>query len=103
LWALTQSLPEYRGTTTFFIAVDHGRGPSPVAWQKHGKEIPDSAYIWFGVIGPDTLPLGERSNTPPVKQAQVAATVAALLGEDFHAAVPHCAPPIAAIAGRSSP
>src|SRR5262245_39686259 len=97
LWSLTQSLPEYRGTTTFFIAVDHGRGPAPVAWKNHGKEIPDSAYMWFAVLGPDTPALGERSNTPAVKQAQIAATVAALVGEDFCAAGYRTAPPVAEI------
>ena len=97
LWSLTQSLPEYRGTTTFLITVDHGRGAAPVAWQKHGKEIPDSAYMWFAILGPDTAPLGERSHTPPVKQAQIAATIAALVGEDFRAANPRSAPTIAEI------
>src|SRR5688572_4955756 len=63
LWPLAQSLPEYRETTTFSITVDHGRGPAPVAWKTHGKEVSESAYMWFGVIGPDTPPLGERSNT----------------------------------------
>jgi phosphopentomutase len=103
LWALTQSLPEYRGSTTFLITVDHGRGPAPIAWKNHGKEIVDSAYMWFAVIGPDTAPLGERSGTPPVRQAQVAATVAALLGEDFHGAVPRSAPPVAGIFGGPIP
>ena len=97
LWTLTQSLPEYRGTTTFFIAVDHGRGPTPVAWKNHGKEIPDSAYMWFAVLGPDTPALGERSKTPAVKQAQIAATVAALVGEDFYAVSHRIAPPVAEI------
>jgi hypothetical protein len=100
LWALAQSLPEYRGTTTFFVTTDHGRGPAPVAWHKHGQEVPDSAYIWFAVIGPDIEPLGERRRTPPLKQAQVATTIAALVGEDFHAAFPHSAPPIAEILGN---
>ena len=95
LWALAQSMPEYRGSTTFVITVDHGRGPGPVAWRNHGKEIVESAYMWLAVIGPGIAPLGERSNTPPLKQAQVAATVAALLGEDFQRAFPHAAPPIA--------
>jgi len=94
LWALTQSLPEYRGATTFFITVDHGRGPAPVAWKNHGKEIADSAYTWFAVIGPDTPPMGERSNTPLVVHAQVAATLAAFLGENFHAAIPRTGAPI---------
>ncbi|MCI0744779.1 MAG: hypothetical protein L0Y58_05160 [Verrucomicrobia subdivision 3 bacterium] len=99
LWTLVQSLPEYRGTTTFLITVDHGRGPGPVAWKNHGKEIAESAYTWFGVIGPDTAPLGERSNTPLVVQAQVAATVAVFVGEDFHAAIPNSAPPVAGLVG----
>jgi hypothetical protein len=94
LWALTQSLPEYRGATTFFITVDHGRGPAPVAWKNHGKEIADSAYTWFAVVGPDTPPLGERNKTPLITQSQVAATLAAFLGENFHAAIPRTAPPI---------
>jgi hypothetical protein len=95
LWALTQSLPEYRGTTTFFITVDHGRGPAPAAWKNHGKEIAESAYVWFGVIGPDTASLGERSNTPMVTHAQVASTLAAFVGEDFKAGVAQAAAPIA--------
>jgi hypothetical protein len=99
LWTMTQSMPEYRGTTTFLITVDHGRGPAPVAWKNHGKEILESAYMWFAVIGPDTPPLGERSGTPMALQAQVAATVAALLGEDFHGAFPQSGPPIPGLLG----
>jgi hypothetical protein len=103
LWALAQSLPEYRGTTTFLITVDHGRGPAPVAWRNHGKEIVESAYMWLAALGPDTAPLGERSHTPPVRQAQVAATVAAFLGEDFQQAAPHIAPPVPGIVGGVVP
>lgn len=100
LWALCQSLPEYRGTTSFVITVDHGRGPAPVAWKSHGREMVDSAYMWLAVIGPDTPALGERRNVPLVRQAQVAATVAALIGEDFPAASPRAAPPVAEVLGR---
>jgi hypothetical protein len=103
LWALTQSLPEYRGTTSFIIAVDHGRGPAPVAWKNHGKEIVDSAYMWLGALGPDTPPLGPRQQTPLVIQAQIAATVAALVGQDYHAAHPRSAAPIAELIGRKNP
>jgi hypothetical protein len=101
LWALTQSLPEYRGSTSLVIAVDHGRGPAPVAWKNHGKEIVDSAYMWLAVIGPDTPALGERTNTPMLTQAQIAATVAALVGEDFVAANPKAAAPISAVLGAT--
>lgn len=83
LWQLVQSVPEYRDSTTFIITADHGRGPSPVAWKNHGANIPDSAYMWFAIIGPETQSLGERSNTSLVTQSQIAATVAAVVGLDF--------------------
>lgn len=94
LWDLVQSLPEYRGSTTFFITCDHGRGPAPVAWRNHGKEIADSAYIWFAVIGPGTPALGERAKTPLCTQSQVAATIAQLVGQDFHGAFPRSGAPL---------
>ncbi|HXJ76952.1 MAG TPA: hypothetical protein VNM37_29105, partial [Candidatus Dormibacteraeota bacterium] len=94
LWALAQSSPAYHNRTTLFITVDHGRGPGPIAWKNHGKAIVDSAYAWFGVVGPDIASLGERADTPPVLQAQIAATVASVLGLDFHTALPASAPPI---------
>jgi hypothetical protein len=103
LWTLCQSMSDYRGKTTFLISVDHGRGPAPVAWKNHGKEIVDSAYMWFAVIGPDSAPLGERSNTAPIKQAQIAATVGAFVGQDFHGAFAQSAPPIAEVVGTKQP
>ncbi len=99
LWDLTQSIPEYRDSTSFIIAVDHGRGPGPIAWRNHGKEIVESAYMWFGVLGPDTPALGERRQTPLAIQSQIAATVAALVGEDFPAANRRANQPIAAVLG----
>lgn len=94
LWSAVQSMPEYRGKTSFVITTDHGRGPAPVAWKNHGASIADSAYMWLAVFGPDTRPLGERSETGLVTQSQVAATVAALLGEDWSAASGKAAPPV---------
>ena len=88
LWELVQSMPEYRGTTSFVLTTDHGRGPGPVAWKNHGASIADSAFMWFAVLGPDTAPLGERKSTALVTQSQVASTVAALLGEDFERSFP---------------
>jgi hypothetical protein len=97
LWALVQSMPEYRDTTTFIITSDHGRGPAPIAWKNHGANIPESAYMWLAVIGPDTPALGERSNVPLITQSQTAATLAAFLGKDFNAASSQSAKPIAQI------
>jgi hypothetical protein len=50
-------------------------------------------------MGPDTQPLGERANTETVAQAQIAATVAALLGKDFRQAVPAAATPLTEVLG----
>lgn len=94
LWETVQSMPEYRGATTLIFSPDHGRGSAPVEWKDHGQKIPESKYIWIAILGPDTSPLGERTHTDPVTQSQIAATLAAFLGEDYNAAVPRAGKPI---------
>lgn len=98
LWELIQSIQEYRGTTTLIFSPDHGRGSGPKKWRDHGKEVPDSKYIWMAFLGPDTSGLGERSNTGAVTQNQIAATLAALLGQDYVADVPKAGKPIMDVA-----
>jgi hypothetical protein len=104
LWEAMQGMDEYRGRTTFVITTDHGRGSAPSEWKSHGEKIPASRSIWIAVLGPDTLPLplaADRQPSAVLTQSQVAPTVAALLGEDFGAAMPGVARPIdAALAGR---
>jgi hypothetical protein len=94
LWQTVQSMPEYRGTTTLIFSPDHGRGEAPEGWKSHGEKIPDSKYIWMAFLGPDTPALGERAHTAPVTQSQIAATLAALLGEDYNADVSKAGKPI---------
>jgi hypothetical protein len=94
IWDLAQSIPEYRGTTTLIFAPDHGRGEGSTSWRDHGQRLPESKYIWMAFLGPDTTPLGERTNVPPVTQNQIAATLAAFLGEDYVADVPKAGKPI---------
>ena len=101
LWERLQSLPAYRDSTTFIITTDHGRGSGLTQWKEHGVEQKGSENIWIAVLGPDTPPLGERSHTAEVHQAQIAATVAALLGKDLRQAVREAAPPISEVLGRS--
>jgi hypothetical protein len=84
-WTMLQSMPEYRDKTTLIITADHGRGTGPVDWKSHGEKIPDSAGDWIAILGPDTPPLGERTNTSPRTQSQIAATIGALLGFDYRA------------------
>ena len=100
LWERLQALPAYRDQTTFIITTDHGRGSGPTEWKEHGTEQKGSENIWIAVMGPDTPPLGERSHTAEIHQAQIAATVAALLGKDYRQAVPEAAPPITEVIGR---
>jgi hypothetical protein len=101
LWDEIQGMDEYRGRTTFVITTDHGRGSAPVEWKSHGEKIPASRNIWIAILGPDTAALGERTRTETLTQSQVAATVAAFLGEDFGGAMPGVARPIdAALRGR---
>ncbi|HYH67454.1 MAG TPA: alkaline phosphatase D family protein, partial [Urbifossiella sp.] len=95
LWDELQAHPQYRGTTTLIVTTDHGRGEAPQGWRSHGEKVEGSEAIWLAVLGPDTPALGERSETGAVTQAQVAATLAALLGEDYNAEAPRAAPPIA--------
>lgn len=63
LWTTMQAMPEYKDNTTFLITTDHGRGHGLIQWKEHGVDQKGSENIWFGVIGPDTPALGERSPT----------------------------------------
>jgi hypothetical protein len=44
--------------------------------------------------------LGERKQVGPVTESQIAATLAALLGEDYHAAAPKSGAPIGDVLGK---
>ena len=99
LWETMQAMPQYRGSTTFIITADHGRGNAPVQWKEHGVQQKGSENIWIAVIGPDTRALGERTDVAPVTQAQIAATVAAFMGQDYRKDVPRAAPPLADVLG----
>ncbi len=95
IWEELQSQPMYRGTTTMIVTTDHGRGDPPRGWKSHGAKVEGSDAIWLGVIGPDTPALGERSDVQTITQSQVAATIAALLGENYLAQAPGAGVPIA--------
>jgi len=99
LWDLVQSMPEYRDATTLIVLPDHGRGEG-AEWTSHGEKIPASKQTWMVFLGPDTPALGERRQAAPVTESQVAATLAALLGEDYHAAAPRSGTPIADAVGK---
>lgn len=99
LWSFMQGMRQYRGKTTFIITTDHGRGGSGDDWISHGADVAGAEDIWLAVIGPDTPRSGELRGGTEVKQAQVAATIAALLGleQQFLAYSPRSAPAVKAV------
>lgn len=102
LWRTMQAIPQYRGRTTFIITTDHGRGGTLKDWTDHGRDVAGAEYIWIAVLGPHTPAGGERRETAPVTQSQIAATVAAAVGLDYPGAEPSAAPPISGALTASS-
>ena len=97
LWDSLQATPEYAGKTTLLVTTDHGRGHEGTSWRDHGKAVAGADRIWIAALGPDTRPLGERAKIAEVTQAQIAATLALLLGQDYRADVPKAGLPIVEI------
>jgi hypothetical protein len=99
LWELVQSMPEYSGKTTLIVLPDHGRGVG-AEWTTHGQKVPASRETWMAFLGPDTAARGERKQAGAVTESQVAATLAALLGEDYRAAAPKAGAAIGDVVGK---
>jgi hypothetical protein len=76
------------------MTTDHGRGRSPRDWVEHGEKTAGSEDIWVAVIGPDAPRIGEATETPTVRQSDVAATILRLLGLDPKDWNPAAGPPI---------
>jgi hypothetical protein len=93
IWETAQSMPEYAGKTSLVITTDHGRGPERKDWISHGSDTEGSKRIWIAVMGPDT-PAAGSVNGKKHTQSQVAATVAALLGEDYREDQPRAGKPL---------
>jgi arylsulfatase A-like enzyme len=96
LWETVQSLETHRDRTTLVLTTDHGRGLTPRDWSEHDFGIEGSQDIWIAVIGPETPDRGELSDTAPVHQSDVAATILKLLGLDYRELDPDAGPPIEA-------
>lgn len=99
LWTWLQSDPEYRGTTTLILTVDHGRGRTPADWTDHGARVAGAEETWLGCFGPAVAGRGESRDAGPLYQRQVAGTIAALVGRNFQTAVPGAAAPIGVCTG----
>ena len=93
VWTTLQSLPDYRDQTTLLVTTDHGRGATLKDWSDHGKDVPAAEDTWIAALGPAVPPLGVRTNLT-VTTSQFAATIAAVVGQDYPAAAPKAAPPL---------
>jgi hypothetical protein len=80
LWYAVQTDPYYKDSTTFLITTDHGRGYKPNKWTTHGFWAKGSGDSWLAMLGPGIFPSGELKERGQVYQKQLAATMAALLG-----------------------
>ncbi|HZW06603.1 MAG TPA: alkaline phosphatase family protein [Phycisphaerales bacterium] len=103
LWDWCQATEGYKGCTSLIITCDHGRGGDDAPghdggllkqWTDHNARIIGAEQAWVMIIGPDTPARGEVVNAPALTQSQIAATLAALLGEDYNAAQPKAGRPI---------
>jgi hypothetical protein len=93
-------MPDYGSATTLIVATDHGRGNTPADWRNHGEKVPEARNVWMAFLGPDTPGLGERREIRPVGQNQIAATLAAFLGELYRKEFPAAGEPIADVLPR---
>lgn len=92
-WQTLQSMPDYAGKTSLLITTDHGRGLTSKDWTNHSADTVGAEFIWIGVLGPNVPALGVRSEIEAT-QAQIAATIAHLVGQDFRSVSPKAAEPL---------
>lgn len=84
LWNFIQSDPQYKDKTDIIITCDHGRGDKIPAWWKiHHLFILHSKFTWIAAMGPGIAAKGEIKGGHTVKQKQIAATIAKLLGYNY--------------------
>jgi len=101
LWQMIQALPQYKNKTAIIITCDHGRGDSiKEQWTKHGPDIKDSGEIWIAAMGPGIQAKGEIHVAMQLYQAQLAATIAGILGYDFKPKTHQAFPVIRELIGK---
>jgi bisphosphoglycerate-independent phosphoglycerate mutase (AlkP superfamily) len=89
LWNLVQQMPEYKNKTALLILCDHGRGDEvKKEWTSHGSDVEGSNQIWLAALGAGIESKGEIRSSEQLYQAQLAQTIAGLLGYTFKANQP---------------
>jgi hypothetical protein len=95
LWHELQSDPEYRGRTALVLTVDHGRGAGVEHWTQHGDDVASAENVWTAYVVPGCRQRGLVTGHQTFVHAQLAATMAGLLGVDYRRYAPAAAPPVA--------
>lgn len=86
LWNTIQQIPQYKNKTTFIITCDHGRGNKvKKEWMSHGTKIEGADEIWMAFLGNGINGSGEAKQSGQLYQAQLAQTLAQLLGFTYTA------------------
>ena len=80
LWNTVQSMPAYKGHTTFIITTDHGRGRDSETWYNHGFFVKGSSQTWMALLGANVRNLGEVSGGSQLYQRSIAGTIGYLVG-----------------------
>lgn len=93
LWTTAQSMPEYAGRTALLVTTDHGRGETAADWTSHGAKVKGAEAWWAAAMGPGVSSAGVLTDGA-AGQDQIAATIAALVNEDYNAAQPKAAKPL---------
>ncbi|WP_438425667.1 alkaline phosphatase family protein [Aquimarina macrocephali] len=84
LWEFTQQDSYYKDNTVFIISTDHGRGTEPLdTWKSHGTKIKNAGQVWIVAFGKGITALGEVKNNEQLYSNQIAATVAAVMGNEY--------------------
>ncbi len=84
IWNFVQSNKNYKDNTIILITTDHGRGNNE-KWISHNNKTPQSNETWFAIMGKGVAANGLQTKVTSVYQAQLAQTIAHLLGLQFTA------------------
>lgn len=82
LWSYTQEDPYYKGTTTFIVTTDHGRGTQPLdTWRSHGSDVEGADQVWLMMYGHQAGKQGEVNREEQLYSTEVVRKIKAIVGE----------------------
>ena len=92
IWDTLQSMPEYANQTTLLVTTDHGRGATTSRLDRSRPQGAGGRIDLDGGARPGRRRRSACGQSVTVTTSQLAATIAAVVGEDFGRAAPGAAP-----------